>query len=73
MRSMSVPPPKSQPRVGKLQEWFDHHRKHGRGPWKDAKLHVYYHWRCCCGEKFTYTDLDEAAAPLDYVVSGGLR
>jgi hypothetical protein len=66
---MYVPPPKPQPKVGKLQAWIDQHQRHARGPWQDAKIHIYYRWLCSCGEKFIYTEAELASNPAEYVVN----
>jgi hypothetical protein len=58
----------ARPDVATPSGWREVHEQHFRGPWRDATIGEYHVWRCSCGERFTFTETQLAAAPNAYVL-----
>lgn len=67
-RPRQLPP---RPDVKTPSGWRAVHEQHLRGPWRDATIGEFHAWRCCCGERFTFTEAERASCPDGYVLRSG--
>lgn len=54
-----------KPDLASLHGWLKYHRTHGK-PFRDAKIGVYFTWRCSCSEAFKFTEDERTDQPIRF-------